>query len=147
MPARSAMAAVEENGDFALTKAQLDRRWGGGGRGDHGEAIDGLGNLLSQWRARTTMAMLGRKRGSHCGSALRAVEAREKQWSGECVRAGVGLLLELERATWRPRRCMHTTRRSSPEPVGHGDTDRFLKMAIQCSMTMTDSEYSSCQHG
>ena len=73
------MAAVEGNGDFTLTKAQLDRRWGGGGRGDHGEATDGLGNSFSRWRARTTTATLGQKRGSRCGSALRAVEAREKR--------------------------------------------------------------------
>ena len=26
-------------------------------------------------------------------------------------------------------------------------TDRFLKTAIQCLMTMTDSAISSCQHG
>ena len=73
------MAAVEENGDSALTKAQMDRRWGGGGRGDHGEATDGLGNSFSRWRARTTTATLGRKWGSRCGSALRVVEAREKR--------------------------------------------------------------------
>jgi len=81
------MAAVEENGDFALTKAQLDRRWGGGGRGDHCEATNELSNAFSRWRARTTTATLGRKRGSCCGSALRAVEAREKQWSRR-VRSG-----------------------------------------------------------
>ena len=40
------MAAVEENGDFALTKAQLDRRWGGGGRGYHCEATNELSNAF-----------------------------------------------------------------------------------------------------
>ena len=130
------MAAVEENDTFVLTKTRLH---GGDGKGDHGEATDELGNAFSWWRARTTTATLGRKRGSCCGSALCAMEAREKQWSGECIRAGAGLLLELGRATWRPRQRMHATRRSSPEPVGHGDIDRFLKMAIQCSITMTDS--------
>ena len=75
------MAAVEENGDFALTKAQLDRRWGGGGRGDHCEATNEQSNAFSWWRARTTTATLGQKQGSYCGSALHAVEAREKQWS------------------------------------------------------------------
>ena len=73
------MAAVEENDDVALTKAQLDRRWGGGGRGDHCEATNELSNAFSRWRARTTTATLDRKRGSRCGSALRAVEAREKR--------------------------------------------------------------------
>ena len=57
------MAAVEENGDFALTKAQLDRRWGGGGRGDHCEATDELGNALSQWRAREVTVELHGSRG------------------------------------------------------------------------------------
>ena len=71
------MAAVEENGDFALTKAQLDRRWGGGGRGDHCEATNELSNAFSWWRVRTTMVTLGQKQGSCCGSMLRAVEARE----------------------------------------------------------------------
>ena len=73
------MAAVEENGDFTLTEAQLDRRWGGGGRGDHCEATDELGNAFSRWRARMTTATLGRKWGSCYGSALRAVKARERQ--------------------------------------------------------------------
>ena len=63
------MAAVEENGDFALTKAQLDQRWGGGGRGDHGEATDGLGNSFSQWRACKAMATLGRQWWSCCSVA------------------------------------------------------------------------------
>ena len=71
--------------------------------------------------------------------------------AGECVRVDAGLLLELRRVTWRPRQCMHATRRSPPEPVGHGEPDgflkRFLNFSIQCSMVMTDSTYSTRQHG
>ena len=75
------MAAVEENDAFILTETRLTRLHGGDGKGDHGETTDELGNAFSRWRARTMTVMLGRKRGSHCGSALHAVEAREKQWS------------------------------------------------------------------
>jgi len=121
------MAAVEGSCDFALTTAQLDRRWGGGGRGDHCEATDELGNAFSRWRARTATATLGRKWRSRCGSTLRAVEAREMQWSGERVWAGAGLLLELGRAMWRLWQCMSATRRTASASVGHGDTDHFLK--------------------
>jgi len=81
------MAAVEENDAFVLTETRLTRLHGGDGKGDHGEATDELGNAFSRWRARTTTATLGRKWGSCCGSALRAVEAREKQWSRR-VRSG-----------------------------------------------------------
>ena len=44
------MAAVEENGDSALTKAQMDRRWGGGGREEHGEATNELADAFLRWR-------------------------------------------------------------------------------------------------
>ena len=40
--ARAAMAAVEGNDEFGLTKAQLTWLRGGGGRGDHGEATSGM---------------------------------------------------------------------------------------------------------
>ena len=86
-PAMSAMAAVEGNCDFALTKAQLDRRWGGEGRGDHGKATDELGNMFSQWRACTTTATLGREWRAAADLALRAEKARAKQW-GWRVRSG-----------------------------------------------------------
>ena len=69
------MAAVEENGDSALTKAQMDRRWGGGGRGDHCEATDELGNAFSRWRAREVMVELHDSRG---GSSY----ARRKKMAG-----------------------------------------------------------------
>ena len=36
------------NDEFVLTKAQVDRLNGGGGRGDHGEALGELGNLFLQ---------------------------------------------------------------------------------------------------
>jgi len=35
-----------KNGDFILTKAKLARRWGGGGRGKHGEALGELGDAF-----------------------------------------------------------------------------------------------------
>ena len=60
---------------LALTKAQLDRRWGGEGRGDHYEAIDELGNAFSRWRAREVTAELHGSRGrSSC--------ARRKKMAG-----------------------------------------------------------------
>ena len=76
-PARTAMAAVGRSCDFALTTAQSDRRWGGEGRGDHGEATGGRGNVFSWWRARTVAAMLGRQwRAAAVNTALRAGKAR-----------------------------------------------------------------------
>ena len=48
-PTRSAMAAVEENDAFVLTKTRLTRLHGGDGKGDHGEATDELGNAFSRW--------------------------------------------------------------------------------------------------
>ena len=104
------MAAVEGNCDFALTKVQLDRRWGGEGRGDHGEATDELGNVFSRWRARTMTAMRGREWRTVMDLALRAEKARERQWSGERVRAGTGPLLERGRATWWLRPSINATR-------------------------------------
>ena len=141
------MAAVEENGDSALTKAQMDRRWGGGGRGDHGDALGELGKAFSRWRARTTTATRGREWRTAVDLAQHAEKARERQWSGERVRAGTGPLLERGHVTWRPRQRMNATRRALPEPVGHGDSDRFSELAIQCSMVMIDSTYSTRQHG
>ena len=141
------MAAVEENDAFVLTETRLTRLHGGDGKGDHGEATDELGNTFSQWRVRMMTATHGREWRTAVDLALRAEKARERQWSGERVRAGTGPLLERGRAMWRPRQRMNATQRASPEPVGHGDTDRFLKMAIQCSMVMTDSTYSTRQHG
>ena len=69
------MAAVEENGDSALTKAQMDRRWGGGGRGDHCEATDELGNAFSRGQVREVTAEL---HGSRGGSSY----ARRKKMAG-----------------------------------------------------------------
>ena len=141
------MATVGKNGEYALTEARLTRLRGGGGGGGHGEATGGQGNAFSWWRARTMTATRGREWRTAVDLALRAEKARERQWSGERVRAGTGPLLERGRATWIPRQRMNATQRASPEPVGHGDTDRFLKTAIQCSMVMTDSTYSTRQHG
>ena len=39
----------------------MDRLKGGGGRGDNGEAVDELGNVFLQWRARKATATLSRK--------------------------------------------------------------------------------------
>ena len=113
------MAAVEENDAFALTETRLTRLHGGDGKGDHGEATDELGNAFSWWRARTTTVTRGRERWMAVDLALHVEKARERQWSGERVRAGTGPPLERGRATWRPRQRMNATRRASPEPVGH----------------------------
>ena len=48
------MVAVEENDDSALTKAQMDRRWGGGGREEHGEATNELADAFLRWHASTS---------------------------------------------------------------------------------------------
>jgi hypothetical protein len=45
-------------GDFALTKAQVDRLNGGGGRGDHGEALGELGNTFLWWHMSKVMVEL-----------------------------------------------------------------------------------------
>ena len=81
------MVAVEGNYDFALTKVQLDRRWGGEGRGDHDEATDELDNAFSRWRAHTTTATLGREWRTAVDSALHAEKARGKRM-GQAVRSG-----------------------------------------------------------
>ena len=46
-----AMAAVGENGEYALTNARSTWLRGGGGRGDHGEAMSGMAVAFLQWRA------------------------------------------------------------------------------------------------
>ena len=93
------MAAVEGNYDFALTKVQLDRRWGGEGRGDHGEATDELGNAFSRWRARTTTTMVdGCGLGAACGEGEREAngaggafgQALALFWSADARRGGFG---------------------------------------------------------
>ena len=81
------MAAVEGNYDFALTKVQLDRRWGGEGRGDLGEATDELGNAFSWWRARMMTATLGREWRTAANLALRVEKARGKRMERR-VRSG-----------------------------------------------------------
>ena len=45
-PATSDKTVVGKNGDFILTKVKLARRWGGGGRGKHGEALGELGDAF-----------------------------------------------------------------------------------------------------
>ena len=85
------MAAVEENGDSALTKAQMDRRWGGRGRGDHGEALGELGNVFSQRRARKVTATHGRQWRSCCSVATELqVSGGNGNGTGELVDRRVG---------------------------------------------------------
>jgi len=102
-PARSRHGGGGRNGDFALTKAQMDRLKGGGGRGDHGEARGKMAGVFLQWRGRKATATLGRNSRSCGGSALRAVETKECKWSRQVRRAGAGFHLELGRAMWRRR--------------------------------------------
>ena len=104
------MAVVEENDAFVLTETRLTRLHGGDGKGDHGKATDELGNAFSRWRARTMTGTRGREWRTAVDLALRAEKVRERQWSGERVRAGTGPLLERGRATWRPRQRMNATR-------------------------------------
>ena len=55
----------------------MNRRLGGEGRGDHGEATGGRGNAFSRWRARMAAAMLGWQwRAAAVNTALRAGKAR-----------------------------------------------------------------------
>ena len=73
------MAAVGENGKYALTEAQSTRLNGGGDGGEHGEATGGRGNTFSRWHARTAAAMLGRQWRTAELSSLRAVGGEEKR--------------------------------------------------------------------
>ena len=77
------MAVVEENDDSALTKAQMDRRWGGGGTGDHDEALGKLGNTFSQWRARKATVTLSRQWRSYCSVAAE-LQASGGNGNGTC---------------------------------------------------------------
>ena len=87
------MAAVGENGKYALTEAQLTRLNGGGDGGEHGEATGGRGNAFSRWLARTAAAMLGRQWRTAELSSLRAVGGEEKRnGTGECVGQARGVL-------------------------------------------------------
>ena len=81
------MAAVEENGAFALTKARLTRLNGGGGRGDHGEARSKTAGAFLQWRAQTATAKLGRNwRG--CGGFGAARCGSERKQMEQATRSG-----------------------------------------------------------
>ena len=79
-----------------------------------------------------------------------------EKWSGECVGQVRGVLKTRLAVPGHPRRVACLLRRAATggatwpansEPVGHDVTERFLKMAIQCLMIMTDSAISSYQHG
>ena len=81
------MAAVEENGDFALTKARLTRLNGGGGRGDHGEARSKTAGAFLQWQAQTATAKLDRNwRG--CGGFGAARCGSERKQMEQATRSG-----------------------------------------------------------
>jgi len=49
------------------------------------------------------------------GTAVRGNGETQREWRG------VGLLLELGRATWSLRQSLCATRRAAPKPVGHGE--------------------------
>ena len=61
----------------------MDRLKGGGGRGDHGEAVDELGNAFLQWRAYKVTAMLGRQWRSCCSVAVE-LQASGGNGNGTC---------------------------------------------------------------
>jgi len=79
-------------------------------------------------------------------SVLRAVEAKECKWSRRVHRAGAGFHQELGRATWRRWPNMRATRRSAPEPVGHGELCPISETLIQCSTTTPDSATSTIRN-
>ena len=82
---------MEGNRQFTLTEARMNRRWGGEGRGDHGEAIGERGNAFSRWRARTAAAMLGQQwRAAAVNTVLRA-EKEEGKVNGETQREWRGV--------------------------------------------------------
>ena len=128
-PARTAMAAVGRSYDFSLTTAQSDQRWGGEGRGDHGEATDGLGNPFSWWRARTMAAMHGQQWQTATVAWRCAAGGEEmRTGAGECVGQARGGFKTRLAVPGRPRRVACTLRRAATsgatrptdsEVVGH----------------------------
>ena len=134
------MAAVEENRRLALTKARLTRLNGGGGRGDHGEAVDELGNAFLQWRAHKAMVMLGQNWRSYgCFDAACGGGEREANGAGDSVGQARGVLktrLAVPGCLWRVAYTSRrpatggATRPENSKPVGHDVTERFLKTAI-----------------
>ena len=94
------------------------------------------------------------RRRQRCGWQWRTatVGGENTKWDGECVGQALGWLQDAAAMPGRPRRVAYATegqrrvadtRRLFTEPVGHGDSEGFLKNAIQCSSTMTDSTYST----
>ena len=67
------------NDEYMLTTTQLTRLNGGGGRGDHDEALGELGNAFLQRRGSLARAKARPAMADGCGSALRAVKAKEKR--------------------------------------------------------------------
>ena len=57
----------------------MDQLNGGGGRGDHGEALGEQGNVFLLRRVSKARAKVRPTMADGCGSALRAVKARGKQ--------------------------------------------------------------------
>ena len=143
---KTAMAAVEGNDKFVLTKAQSTQLRGGGGRGDHGKATSEMASMFLQWRARTAMAMLGRQWRT---ALARRCERREMR-NGAATRSGRRWVAS--RRGW-PCQGVHgawparSGERRRVAPRGQRTltqsamtvTDRFQKTVIQSLTTMTDS--------
>ena len=87
------MAVVEENGDFALTKAQLDRRWGGGGREEHDEATNELADAFLRWRASTSSSESRRLLLQSYGRAEEAEEMKSELTSWLAGARGVAQVM------------------------------------------------------
>ena len=75
------MAVVEENGDSALTKAQMDRRWSGGGREEHGEATNEMADAFLRWRVSTSSSESRRLLLQSYGQAEEAEELKSERTS------------------------------------------------------------------
>ena len=73
--------------------------------------------------------------------AVLAEEGNGSEGNGETQKEwqGVGLLLELGRATWSLPQSLHTMRRAAPEPVGHGEFYPISETAESTPDDTTDS--------
>ena len=80
-----------------------------------------MAGAFLQWRGCKATAMLGQNWRSYGGFGAARGEGERMRWSMRVRRAGAGLLLELERVTWRLQQSMRATRRAAPAPVGHGE--------------------------
>ena len=115
----------------------MDRLNGGGGRGDHSEALGERGNTfllrrVSKKREKVRPAM------ADCLSSLAALGGGEEMrtGAGECVGQVRGVLktrLAVPGHPWRVACALRraatggATRPANSKPVGHNITERFLK--------------------